>query len=245
MLFAINSDATVRMVRAIVLLASLASSATLAACAADDPAIRFLRSETHTFSRAERRLITQVASSATKEIRTLLPGLPATIQLTVRPGTDVIPETGEVADAMPPAGVMWTVDPARPGGVDAVTREWLRATLFHEYHHLVRSAHGVPQTIVERAMFEGLATVFERAAGVRAPWGEYPSNVHEWAAELRQLPPDASTRQWIHAHPDGRRWIGMRVGAYWADRAIAASGRSAADLVDVSTVELLRLAQSQ
>jgi hypothetical protein len=43
-------------------------------------------------------------------------------------------------------------------------------------------------------------------------------------------------------HPDGRRWIGYRAGTYIADRAIAASSRSAAELVQTPTGEILSLA---
>ena len=45
-------------------------------------------------------------------------------------------------------------------------------------------------------------------------------------------------------HPDGTRWIGYRAGTYLVDRAMRASGKSAADLVAMPTEDLLRLAQS-
>ncbi len=212
-------------------------------CADGEIAIRFLRSDTYAFSRADRSLIEAIARSATREVRRVLPGLPTTVELTVRPGSDVIKETGETATAMPPVSVMWTVDPTREGGVQAVAQAWLRATLFHELHHLARSARVNPQTLLDRAVFEGLASVFERdVAGAPVPWGSYPDNVDEWATQLLALPSDASVRDWLYSHPDGRRWIGIKVGAYWVDRAIAASGRSAADLVTAPTDEILHLA---
>jgi hypothetical protein len=89
-----------------------------------------------------------------------------------------------------------------------------------------------------------MATAFERDfAGVKTPWADYPSNVSEWAAEIRSLPADASSRDWLYSHPDGRRWIGMKVGTYWVDRARAKSGRSAAELSAVPTRELLALVE--
>lgn len=144
---------------------------------------------------------------------------------------------------MPPAAVMWTVNPAHAGGVKGVARAWLRASLLHEFHHLVRLSTGHPRTLVDHAVFEGMATVLERDfAKVLPPWGAYPDNVNEWAQELLAQPGDASTREWLYVHPDGRRWVGIRVGSYWVERAMKASGRSAADLVVAPTSEILELA---
>jgi hypothetical protein len=214
-------------------------------CGQTGTTVRFLRSETYTFTASDRSVIEAIAQSATREVRGLLPGLPSSIELTVRAGSDVIKETGETADAMPPTAVMWTVDPGREGGVAAVARNWLRATLFHEFHHLVRSASGNPRSVVDHALFEGMATVFERdAAGVYVPWGDYPADVDVWAREVIALPSDSSVREWLFSHPDGRRWVGIKVGAFWVDRAIAASGRSSAELVAVPTDEILEMAQA-
>jgi uncharacterized protein YjaZ len=215
----------------------------LSACD-DNPQVKFLRSETYTFASSERLLIEQITRATIKEVRALLPGLPESIQLTVRPGTAVIPETGEVADAMPPDAIMWTVDPGQHGGVSAITRQWLRAMLFHELHHLARYPAGHPQSIVDRAVFEGMATAFERDfAAVRPPWGAYPENVEAWANELLALPPDAPAQDWMFRHPDGRRWIGYRVGTHWVDQASNKSGRSSRDLVTTPARQVLELAR--
>ena len=213
------------------------------ACAERELTVRFLRSETYTFSSSDQRAIEQVARAALTEVRELLRALPPTIELTVRPGNDVIAETGETASAMPPNGIMWTVDPSRHGGVAAITEKWLRATMFHELHHLARSTHVHElRTIADRAIYEGMATAFERDfSGVQTPWGAYPPNVNQWAIELLQLPEDASLREWIYSHPDGRKWIGMKVGTFWVDQAMAKSKRSSAELVATSTRDLLAL----
>ena len=152
-------------------------------------------------------------------------------------------ETGETGAAMPPDAIMWTVDPQRNGGVDAIAQKWLRASLFHELHHLARAASQPRKTLVDQAIYEGMATVFERdVAGADAPWGAYPQNVAQWADELTHLPPDSSVRDWLYTHPDGRRWIGIKVGAYWVDNAMRKSGRSMKDLTTASTDEILSLA---
>lgn len=216
----------------------------IASCAAPDRDIRFFRSEAYTFSRAERRLIEDVTHATVREVRSLLPGIPERIYLTVRPGKDVIEETGEIGTAMPPDGIMWTVDPGRAGGVEAVVKEWLRACLFHELHHLARLATQPAEGLVDRAILEGMATVFERDfAHTNPPWRSYPDNVGLWADELLKLPRDASDREWMSRHPDGRRRIGYKVGTYWVDQAMAKSARSIADLTNMSTADVLALAR--
>jgi hypothetical protein len=144
--------------------------ALLLGCAQHELTVDFFRSETYTFSWSEQRAIEFIARSTLKEVRPLLPALPANIQLTVRPGRDVIEETGETASAMAPDAIMWTVNPHREGGVAAITHQRLRASLFHEFHHLVRWSAAEPHSIIDHALFEGMATAFERDfAGVKTP----------------------------------------------------------------------------
>ena len=211
---------------------------------APDLTIRFLRSESYTFTRAERRAMDEGTRAAIAEVRQLLPGVPAHIELTVRPGTDVTPETGEAGDAMPPNGMMLRIDPSRPGGVAAIVKMWLRPFIFHELHHLVRYPAENPRSIVELAVTEGMATAFERDfAGGNPLWGQYPDEIAEWATELLALPASESRTEWLFNHSDGRRWIGYKVGTYWVDRARAKSGKSAAELVATPTSEILELAR--
>jgi hypothetical protein len=90
---------------------------------------------------------------------------------------------------------------------------------------------------------EGLATAFERDVGkVDPPWGRAPPEVMEWTREVLRQPDQADRTTWLRRHPDGRRWIGMRVGTFLVDRATRASGTSAAALVGTPTAEILRLA---
>ena len=220
--------------------------ALFAGCAQNDLTVDFFRSETYTFSWSEQLAIKRAARSALKEVRPLLPALPAKIQLTVRPDRNVLVETGETAAAMAPDAIIWTVNPHRDGGVAAITQKWLRASLFHEFHHLVRWSAAEPHSIVDHALFEGMATVFERDfAGVTTPWADYPENVDDWAREIRNLPADASSRDWLYSHPDGRRWIGFKVGTYWVDSAVKRSRRSSADLATTPTRDILALLENE
>jgi hypothetical protein len=194
------------------------------------------------FSWAERARIEQVSRRTADEVRVLLPQLPLDLLLKVRTGIDVIPETGESGAAFPPATVIWTVDPGHAGGMMAVVNRELRASLFHEFHHLVRYAVNPTRSLLDEAVSEGMATVFEDAAGPRGPWGTYGPEVVGWLDELRALPPDTKRRDWFGRHPDGRRWIGYRVGSYLTDTAIRASGETAASLATRPTADVLRMA---
>jgi uncharacterized protein YjaZ len=179
-------------------------------------------------------------------VRQHLIDLPPELTLTVVADTRVIPETGEGGSFGLPGRIYWIVDPAHAGGVGGVAQAWLRATLFHELYHLIRVRALRPRSLVDRAINEGLATAFERdVAGAETLWGAYPSEVPDWTREFLALPDDAPEEQWMFRHPDGRRWIGYKVGTYLADRAREASGLSTAALATVPTDQIIDWAKPQ
>jgi Predicted Zn-dependent protease (DUF2268) len=200
------------------------------------------------FPKADRQTIQTVCDRAEPEIRHVLPRLPDTLELAAQTGTFVIPETGEVGSAVAPFRINWVVDPSRLGGIAAIAQSSLKPTLYHECHHLVRFARlrrpEVAPTLMDRVVGEGLATAFERDfSGRRPPWGDYPTDVSAWVEELMKVSESESIIRWMFWHPDGRRWIGYRAGTYIADRAISASGRSAAELVLTPYEEILEMAR--
>lgn len=209
--------------------------------------VEFAESAAESLTQDDRTLIISIAGSAHRDVLQLLPELGGPVTVTVSSGPDVIPETGEAGAALAPGHVLWVVDPLRSASIGETAGKRLRATLFHELHHLARgylmTGSESPTTILDSVVSEGLATVFAREfAGDDAPWSSYPDDVVDWVRELLVLPPDASYRDWMFDHPDGRRWIGYRAGTFVADRATAASGLSSADLVSASTEDVLRLA---
>lgn len=213
-------------------------------------AVRFVDSDAHAFTEEERRVIRGLAAEAVAEVAALLPGTPERIELVVEAGPRVIPETGDGGAAVAPGRISWMVDPDRPGGVLAIARARLRTTLFHEIHHLARGWTFEGGTaggrMIDAAASEGMATAFERdAGGWDPPWGAYPPEAGDWIEELLAVESLAPYATWMFQHPDGRRWIGYRAGTWLADRAIAASGRSAAELVGTPTDEILALAGIQ
>jgi hypothetical protein len=197
------------------------------------------------FSRAERATIQRIADKAAADVRRHLQALPERISLRVESGKEVIEEIGATAAAIPPDWVRWTVDPTRPEGVRALANTQLRAALFHEFHHLVRGTAVLPETLMDHVITEGMATAFERDfAGARPPWASYPANVSNWVDELLVVGPTAKNSGWLFKHPDGRRWVGFKAGTYLIDRAMKESARNSADLVLVSTRDILKLAKS-
>ena len=203
----------------------------------------------HTFTDDERSTITAITSIVVAEVREVLPRLPPAITLTVEANSLVIPETGEMGMAPAPGRVHWTVDPSLFEGVKAIATKHLRPTLFHELHHLARGyvvQGGKPRaSFMEVVISEGMANAFARDfAGVKRPWAEYPEDVSTWVDELRALPLSAlrDYAKWMLKHPDGRRWIGYRAGTFIVDQAVASSGMSSAQMVQLGSQEVLELA---
>jgi erythromycin esterase len=212
--------------------------------------IEYSESDGYTFSEAERSAIQDIAESSESEVRSVLPQLTEGLTLQVRNGLEVIESTGESAAVVGPKRIVWIVDPGRAEGVTAIAKARLRFALFHEMHHLVRGRSaevGHPTTLMDRAITEGLATAFARDFTSRPVdwWGEYPRNIDEWADEFVALSESASVGQWMFRHPDGRQFIGYKVGAYLVDKAMKVSGLSSAALAGASTQYILKLATEE
>ena len=153
--------------------------------------------------------------------------------------------TNAAAISIVPNRVYWSVDADRGGGIVATAETHLRAMLFHEMHHLVRDTTISRVSLMDHVISEGMASVFERDyAGASYPFTEYPADVADWVAELVAIPASTDVNQWMFRHPDGRRWIGFRAGTYLVERAMAASGGSAAELVATPTLRVMELAES-
>ena len=201
----------------------------------------------HAFSWTERRTIQRIADGAVAEARHQLPLLPADLVLRVDADENVSDLTDSTATYAAPARLYWSVDPHRGDGVVGTAGSHLRSMLLHELHHLVRDT-ALPRTsFMDSVISEGMASAFERDfAGANYPFMDYPNDVSTWVTELLALPdhdsfsPEgvAQRRHWLRQHPDGRRWIGYRAGTYLVDRAMRASGKSAADLVAMPTADL-------
>jgi hypothetical protein len=198
----------------------------------------------HRFSQTERDLIQHIADSTAIEVGQLLPTLPTQLILKVQAGKVVNPYTGEAASVVRPNTVHWTVDPHGSGGVSGIAEAELRRSLFPVWHYLVRTQTLNSNLLMDQLIAQGMALVFARDfAGAPTAPVEPTEGVAAWASEAIALPSNAPLNQWMDRHPEGRRSIGLRVGTYFVDRAIKASGKSSAELVATSTQDVLRMAQ--
>jgi hypothetical protein len=197
-------------------------------------------------SDAQRRTIQELATSIEDDVRAVLPGLPMSVAVEVRAEQQPYSRTGASGAALGPERVAWVVDTSRAEGVVAIAEQTLRPILFHEFHHLARGCtqNGPPfRSFLDGAICEGMATAFARDfASAEQPWATYPSEVERWYEEVKDLPASATTGEWMFFHSDGRAWVGYKVGTFLVDRAMKSSGRSAAELADVVSEDVVKLA---
>jgi hypothetical protein len=195
---------------------------------------------------AQHRTIRDLATSIEGDVRAVLPGLPMDIVVEVRVEQQPYSRTGAIGAALGPERVAWIVDTSRPEGVVAIAQNTLRPILFHEFHHLARGCtqSGPPfRSFLDGAICEGMATAFARDfASAGQPWETYPPEVESWYEEVKDLPASATTGEWMFFHSDGREWIGYKVGTFLVDRAIKASGQSAAELAEVVSEDIVEFA---
>jgi uncharacterized protein YjaZ len=120
----------------------------------------------------------------------------------------------------------------------------VRPTVFHEFNHAARFHKPILHaTFLDGCILEGLANVFAREyTNEKAPWAEYPSEVTDWMNELIKVGEAADYEEYMYTHPDGRRWIGYRVGTYIVDTAIKLSGESILKLSSMECAEIVKLA---
>lgn len=233
----------VRQVNALPIVTILALVSCISACDSSDGVRTVFRGD-YAFTPIERQTIARLAGDAARQARQHLPALAPRITLAVQSGKKVIPELGAIAEPAPPDYIVWTVDTDRPEGVVKIAETHLRATLFHEFHHLVRLTTLPASTVMDRAISEGLATAFERDfAKAVYPWGQYPDHVTSWVETLLTLPDDEKRNEWIVQQPNGGRWINYRTGTYIVDQAMKKSGKTSADLVATRSAEILAAVQ--
>ncbi|MEM6377477.1 MAG: DUF2268 domain-containing putative Zn-dependent protease [Bacteroidota bacterium] len=135
----------------------------------------------------------------------------------------------------------------KEGKIDSIYAG-LKATIFHEFHHLSRGwaiqdnkfAPGIPNAMVN----EGLAVVFsEIYTGTVFESNAFPEAADSWVKEILDLPIDASYAKWVMGeHPDGRTYIGYRTGNYLIRKAMAESSKNILELSELLPEEIVALA---
>jgi hypothetical protein len=153
-----------------------------------------------------------------------------------------IPETGDGARTYNAILVILSFDPALPYGEKDLL-EHIKASVFHEMNHAARFSKPIwHKNLLEWCLMEGLATVFERdRADCKPLWGEYPENTAEWLEEVKKAK-DSEHDKIMFRHPDGRRWIGYKVGTYITDEAMKKSGKTIEEITALECDEIFKLA---
>ena len=211
----------------------------ISACDSSDGVRTVFRGD-YAFTPDEQRTIARIAGDAARDARQHLPTLAKEITLAAQSGTKVIPELGAIGEVAPPDFIVWTVDTSRPEGVVKIAEAHLRNALFHEFHHLVRTTALAGNSVMDRVVSEGMASVFERDfAHATYPWSQYSDDATSWVDALLTLPTDEKRREWIAQQPDAGRWIIYRSGTYVVDQAMKKLGKTSAELVAMPTPEIL------
>lgn len=203
------------------------------------------------FSASEKQLIQEVILESEREIRTLLPTLPDSINISLEIvdwDLDVVGGvTGRTETNSPPA-VFIQISDNYPGGITAAIQKALKHTIFHEFHHLYRGwaiqdnkfEPGIPIAAIN----EGLAVVFseEYTSAMEADSPPEDEVAEAWTQELLALPQNADYQTWMFQHPDGRQSIGYRTGNYLIRKAMAESGKNILELSELSPDNIFQLA---
>lgn len=208
--------------------------------------VEHVNSDRYSFTNDDQITINNIAEKTEYEVRKILPLLPKKLILRVTDSKNVIPLTGESAAANSTNEISWFVDAERDEGVSTIAKKYLRFELFHEMFHLARKIKiNNDSPIIDRVINEGLATAFASHYSQEPVlwWGEYTeSEVEKWVPEVLELPDDASIGRWLYFHPDGRRYIGYKVGMYLVNKASQNSGKSIVDLAEATSKEIIKFA---
>ncbi|HSX15270.1 MAG TPA: DUF2268 domain-containing putative Zn-dependent protease [Candidatus Saccharimonadales bacterium] len=196
-----------------------------------------------------RRGLKRAVQSSYNEAASLLPFGSDHMNIFLQPREDrLIDETHDAAQIHVPELIRFGFSPLHYGSYTAPEiRQRVRETIFHEMNHDARlRVNPMPEDFRGIAILEGLATVFERDYGGGEPlWSQYPPEVDDWMEEIGQLGEPVNYDEYMFNHPDGRKWIGYKVGTYIVDRAMKQSGESVIDLTrHVDYLDILNMAEA-
>ena len=203
------------------------------------------------FTERQKVFILEVISNSEKEVRNLLPKLPDSIKVIVENvdwDLDIVGGvTGRTETNSPPMVLIQISNNYQGGVIDSVY-QGIKATIFHEFHHLSRGwaiqdnkfSYGIPNAMVN----EGLAVAFtEIYTGNINEVNAYTDEADNWVKEILALPLDASYADWVMGeHPDGRTYIGYRTGNFLVRRAMNNSGKNILELSNLMPNEIIKFA---
>lgn len=183
------------------------------------------------------------------DVRKLLPKLPRTIQIYFS-DSGIIPESGLGGFAYAHNIITVSIDPNFKDRKKQLAD--IRPTIFHESFHIAQNYTGEsgPFNAIENALYEGMATVFEREyCGVWQPYGDYrkisKEKLERWTNDLQELSLEDfknSYRDWKFFHPKlKKRWIIYRTGTWMIDQVLQKHKLNIMDLSSKTAAEVLEL----
>ncbi len=182
-------------------------------------------------------------------VRKLLPELPETIQVYFS-DYGILAGSGVGAFAYAHDILTISIDPYFKN--KNKQRNEIRAAIFHESFHLYQNftSKDGPFSAIDNALYEGMATIFEREyCGIWQPYGDYRMVTEEklklWMNELRQLSLEDfrnNYREWKFFHPKyNARWIVYKVGTWMIDQILQDHTLTIFDLSFKTAAEILKL----
>lgn len=199
--------------------------------------------------------VTTVLDQSYTEVCTLLPTLPASINIWLD-NSVLIAETGEGGFAYSPDTITVAFDMEYADKVAQL--QSLRATMFHEAYHLIQGhthedAQATYTTALDSAIYEGMATVFERQyAGSKPLWGEYSAvdeqtltrwrdSLHKLAIEDYLNPHTGKWQQWaFFDETDNERWKLYKTGTWIVDTYLQRTGKDIINIVHMPASEIIK-----
>ncbi len=190
-------------------------------------------------------------SDSLDEVRKLLPNLSESVQIYFS-DYGILEETGIGGYAYSSNIITISLDPNfdDKGKQEAS----IRPTVFHESFHLSQGFTGEdgPFSAVDNALYEGMATVFEREyAGVFEPYGDYrqisEKKLKWWTEELREMSAEVFADEevyskWKFYHPELKeQWIAYRTGTWLVDKILKKKGLTILDLRTKKATDVLSM----
>ncbi len=192
-------------------------------------------------------VVAKAAKKATEFLPTLSPHLNILIRAHAENAVPDIAVGGRTYDS---ELILLSFDQSLPFGKDSLLGQ-LTSTTYHEANHAARFAWIAKAKLFEKslldwAIWEGLATVCERDYGKTIPlWSEYGDDktMHQWLADLKNADKkDDAWGTWAFKREDGRNWLAYKVGTWIVDRAITNSKQTVGELTTIPAQKILKLA---
>jgi uncharacterized protein YjaZ len=182
-------------------------------------------------------------------VQELLPKLPSAVKIYFG-DSGIIPESGLGGFAYSHDIITVSVDPDFKDKTKQAKD--IRPTIFHEAFHQYQNFTGEsgPFSAVENAIYEGMATVFEREyCGTWQLYGDYressEDNLEQWLESLQQLSLEDfqnTYSDWKFYHSQLKeRWIVYKVGTWVVDQVLKKHRLTILDLSDKTAGDVLKL----